>query len=241
MASTYGTSPSVATHRSDTRSILVRAPGGATLRPVTRRVRPRRRAAVRWPVFVAATLADAVVLHLLPPLSSTGLSLVEGVAIATFANLLLVAAAAPWLARRLAARHAAAAHAAASASPPTAAPPPTAAQRDAIQDRVATALLAAGLAAVLVSGLANRPVIVSTTEATEANAEALSRYVARSGDEELVRNRDTANTVRLDEGYFRNCIVRDDRERYFCVLIDTREDPPEVVVDDSTEPNPSDR
>ena len=117
------------------------------------------------------------------------------------------------------------------------APPPTQADREVLQDRTATALLIAGLAAVIVSGLANRPVIVSETEATEANANALTRYVERSGDDELVRNLETANTIRLGEGYFRNCIARDDRERYFCVFVDTREDPPEVVVDDSAEPN----
>ena len=139
--------------------------------------------------------------------------------IATFANLFLVGAVAPWLARRLADRRAAALATAG-------APPPTEAERDVIQDRTATALLVAGLVAVIVSGLANRPVIVSETDATEANAEALSRYVERSGDEELVRNLDTANTIRLGEGYFRNCIARDDRERYFCVFVDTREDPP---------------
>jgi hypothetical protein len=196
----------------------------------TSRLRWRLRGSMQWPAFVVLTLADGLVLDLLPPLSTTGLNLIEGVLIATFANLFLVGAVAPWLARRLGDRRAAALATAG-------APPPTQAERDVIQDRTATALLVAGLAAVLVSGLANRPVIVSETEATEENAEALSRYVARSGNEELVRNRDTANTIRLGEGYFRNCIARDDRERYFCVFVDTREDPAEVVVDDSAEPN----
>ncbi|HEX2072104.1 MAG TPA: hypothetical protein VHF90_10710 [Thermoleophilaceae bacterium] len=196
----------------------------------TRRLRWRLRGATQWPAFVALTLADGVVLDMWPPVSTTGLNLIEGVLIATFANLFLVGAVAPWLARRLADRRAAT-HAT------TGAPPPGDVERDVIQDRTATALLVVGLLAVIASGLANRPVIVSETEATEINAEALSRYVARSGDEELVRNRDTANTIRLGEGYFRNCIARDDRERYFCVFIDTREDPPEVVVDDSAEPN----
>jgi hypothetical protein len=195
-----------------------------------RRLRWRLRGATQWPAFVVLTLADGVVLDQWPPVSTTGLNFIEGVLIATFANLFLVGAVAPWLARRLADRRAAAL-ATAGASPPSEV------ERDVIQDRTATALLVVGLAAVIASGLANRPVIVSETEATEQNAEALSRYVARSGDEELVRNRDTANTIRLGEGYFRNCIARDDRERHFCVFIDTREDPPEVVVDDSAEPN----
>jgi hypothetical protein len=196
----------------------------------TSRLRWRLRGATQWPAFVVLTLVDGAVLDRLPPISTTGLNFVDGVLIATFANLFLVGAVAPWLARRLADRRAAALTTAG-------APPPSEAERDVIKDRTATALLVVGLAAVIVAGLANRPVIVSETDATEENAEALSRYVARSGDDELVRNRDTANTIRLGEGYFRNCIARDDRERHFCVFVDTREDPPEVVVDDSAEPN----
>lgn len=196
----------------------------------TSRLRWRLRGATQWPAFVALTIVDGLVLDLLPPVSTTGLNFVEGLLIATFANLFLVGAVAPWLARRLADRRAAALATAG-------APPPTEVEREVIQDRIATALLLVGLVAVIVSGLANRPLIVSETDATEANAEALSRYVARSGDDELVRNRDTANTIRLGEGYFRNCIARDDRERFFCVFVDTRKDPPEVVVDDSAEPN----
>lgn len=196
----------------------------------TRRLRWRLRGATQWPAFVVLTLADGVALDQWPPVSTTGLNFVEGVLIATFGNLFLVGAVAPWLARRLAARRAA-------AFATTGDRPPSEAERDVVQDRTATALLVVGLAAVIAAGLANRPVIVSETEATEENAEALSRYVARSGDEELVRNRDTANTIRLGEGYFRNCIARDDRARYFCVFVDTREEPPEVVVDDSAESN----
>jgi hypothetical protein len=196
----------------------------------TSRLRWRLRGSMQWPAFVVLTIVDGAVLDQLPPLSTTGLNFIEGVLIATFANLFIVGAVAPWLARRLADRRAAALATAG-------APAPTQADREVLQDRTATALLVAGLAAVIVSGLANRPVIVSETDATEANANALTRYVERSGNDELVRNRETANTIRLGEGYFRNCIARDDRERYFCVFIDTREDPPEVVVDDSAEPN----
>lgn len=196
----------------------------------TSRLRWRLRGATQWPAFVVVTIVDGLVLDALPPVSTTGLNLIEGVLIATFANLFLVGAAAPWLARRLADRRAAALATAG-------APPPTEAEREVIQDRTATALLLVGLVACVVSGLANRPVIVSETDATEANAEALTRYVERSGDDELVRNIETANTIRLGEGYFRNCIARDDRERYFCVFVDTDKDPPAVVVDDSAEPN----
>ncbi len=201
----------------------------------TRRLRWRLRGATQWPAFALLTVVDALVIDQLPPISTsdgTGLNFIEGLLIATFANLVLVGAAAPWLARRLANRRAAALAAAG-------APPPTEAERDVLRDRTATALLAAGLAAVVAAGLANRPVIVSETEATEAAGRAVLAYVERSGSEELRRNAETANIVKLGDDYFRVCIARDERDRFFCLFVDTADDPPEVVRDPSGEPNRS--
>jgi hypothetical protein len=199
----------------------------------TSRLRWRLRGATQWPAFVVLTIVDGLVLDALPPISTadgTGLNLIEGVLIATFANLVLVGAVAPWLARRLADRRAAALATAG-------AQPPTQADRDVLQDRTATALLIAGLAAVIVSGLANRPVIVSETDATEAAGRAVLEYVERSGNEELQRNAETANILKQGDDYFRICIARDDRESFFCLLVDTDYDPPKVVKDPSAESN----
>ena len=79
--------------------------------------------------------------------------------------------------------------------------------------------------------------IVSETEATEEVGRQLRAYVARSGSEELRRNLETANTIRLSEGFFRACIARDDRRRNVCLLIDTDKEPTEVRRDPSAEPN----
>jgi hypothetical protein len=43
--------------------------------------------------------------------------------------------------------------------------------------------------------------------------------------------------VRLDEGYFRTCVARDDRHHYFCLFVDTNQKPTEVIRDPSQEPN----
>jgi len=196
----------------------------------TRRLRWRLRGATQWPAFVALTLLDGLVLDLLPPVTTLGLNYIEGVLIATFGNLFLVGAMAPFLTRRLARRRGMAA-----AGPPDAIPP--GAELDVLRDRVATALLFAGLLATLASGLANRPVIVSETEATEENARAVRDFVDHTGDEELVRNLETANTIRLGEGFFRTCIARDDRGELVCLFVDTTEDPAEVRRDPSAEPN----
>jgi hypothetical protein len=191
------------------------------------RLRWRLRGATQWPAFVVLTLLDGLVLDRLPPVATLGLNFIEGVLIATFANLFLIGALAPFLTRRLAARQ--------QAPAPSRVPPE--AQHAVRQDRVATLLLVAGLAATIVSGLANRPLIVSETQETEEAARALLDVANNSPDAELRRNLETANTVRLGEGYFRICIARDDRERFACFFIDTQKEPTEVRRDPSVEPN----
>ncbi len=189
----------------------------------TSRLRWRLRGATVWPAFVVATLLNGLILDLLPPVATTGLNYLEGVLIATFGNLLLVGALAPFLTKRLAQRR--------QAAPAAGATPVV--EAELLRDRVGTALLAAGIAASLASGLANRPLIVSETQASEQNAEVVRDYVSHSGDEELRRNLETANTIRLGEGYFRTCIARDDRQRLVCLLVDTEKDPPAVRRDPS--------
>ena len=187
------------------------------------RLRWRLRGATMWPAFVALTLLDGVILHLLPPVR-TGVDLIPGILIATFANLVLVGAVAPFLASRIGARR---------PGPPA----PEQAAREVLVDRIGTALLVAGVLGVLAAGLAARPVVVSETKDTEENAQAVRAYVLRSDDEELIRNLETANTIRLADGYFRTCIARDDRRRHFCVFVDTNKDPTGITRDPSAEPN----
>jgi hypothetical protein len=61
--------------------------------------------------------------------------------------------------------------------------------------------------------------------------------IEHSGNEELIRNRETAQTARLADGYFRTCIARDDRRRFWCWFIDANKAPVEVVRDPSALPN----
>jgi hypothetical protein len=189
------------------------------------RIRWRLRGAWMWPTFISVTLLDALILHLLPPVG-TGVDPIPALLLAVFGNLLLIAAVAPWLARRTWNRR----PAADPASPPRA-------QLEVLSDRIGTGLLLATVVGVIAAGLAARPVVVSETEDTEANAKAFRALILNRGDAELVRNLETANTVRLSEDYFRTCVARDDRERYFCAFVDTSKDPPDVDVDGSAEPN----
>lgn len=198
------------------------------------RLRWRLRGAWLWPAFVVFTFADGLLLHYLPPVrlgfTREGMTLIFGMIVATFANLVLVGAVAPFLARRLAARPAATASGALGTVPDQV-------RREVVQDRVGTLLLAAGLLGVLAAGLGSREVVVADTNATEQNARLVRRYVERSGSVELIRNLETANTIKLGEGYFRTCIARDDRRRHFCLFVDTKKRPAQVVRDPSSQPN----
>jgi hypothetical protein len=200
----------------------------------TRRLRWRLRGAWQWPAFAVLTVLDGVLLDALPPLGAARMDLVLGLLIATFGNLFLLGAVAPFLTRRLAQRRE---QVLAAAGPRQDLAVPVEVEREVLRDRVGTALLAAGLLAVLVSGLANRPVTVSETKATEEVGRQMRAYVERSGSEELRRNLDTANTRRLSDGYFRVCVARDDRRRYVCLFVDTNKDPTDVRRDPSAEPN----
>jgi hypothetical protein len=189
------------------------------------RLRWRLRGAWMWPSFIGLTLLDGLLLHLLPPVQ-TGVDLVPGILIATFGNLVLIGAVAPWLARRVWARRPAAAPGA-----------PAKAQLEVLTDRIGTWLLVASVAGILAAGLAARPNVISETRDTEANADAVRNFILKSGDQELIRNMETANTVRLHEGYFRTCVARDDRRHYFCLFVNTHKHPTEVIRDPSQEPN----
>ena len=178
-----------------------------------------------WPTFISVTLLDGVLLHLLPPIG-TGVDLIPGILVATFGNLVLIGAVAPWLARRMWRRR----PAAEPGAPPRA-------QLEVLSDRIGTGLLVATVVGVIAAGLAARPLVVSETEDTERNAEAFRALILNRGDDELIRNLETANTIRLGEDFFRTCVARDDRERYFCAFVDTSTDPPDVDVDGSAEPN----
>lgn len=184
-----------------------------------------------WPAFAVITLIDGVLLHKLPPidLSTTanpGIGLIPAILMATFGNIILVGLIAPWLAKRTIA------HREAPAGPPS-----HQARYEWLVDRIGTGLLVAGIAGIIAAGLAARPAIVSETDATQANAEAIRDMVIESDDAELKRNLETADTIRLSDGYFRTCIARDQRGRFRCFFVDTNRSPTRIVEDQSQESN----
>jgi hypothetical protein len=197
----------------------------------THRLRWRMRAGSwLWPAFGLAVLVDASILHFLPPVGTEqqinapeGLNLVGDVIVAGFANLFLVAVIAPWLARRMATHGA---EGGAIAEP-----------YDVHLGRMAAGAMVVGALGLIVVGLANRPVIVSETEATETNARLVQQWIDNHGNAEMRRNLETANTVRLSASFFRTCIANDERSRYWCFFVDTKVDPPKLVRDPDSRPN----
>ena len=189
------------------------------------RLRWRLRGATMWPAFAVITLIDGVLLHELPPVG-TGIDLIPALLLATFGNIVLVGVLAPWLARRTLAGR-----------PAPADGPPAQARFEVLVDRIGTGLLLVSVAAVIAAGLAAKPAVVSETKATEENAKAVRDYVLHSGDAELMRNLETANTIRLADGYFRTCIARDQRGRFRCFFVDTNRSPTRLVEDGSSQSN----
>ena len=190
------------------------------------RIRWRLRGAWMWPTFIAITLLDGVVLHELPPVQE-GYPLIAGILIATFANLVLIGAVAPWLARRIWRRR------------PSAAPgAPPRAQLEVLTDRIGTGLLLASLVGLVAAGLAAKPVVVAETEEKERAATELYRYVMGHGSNELRRNLEASDMVRQGDDYFRACIPHDDRDDRTCYLLDVRRRDVRIEEDPSSLPNP---
>jgi hypothetical protein len=190
------------------------------------RLRWRLRGAWQWPAFAVLTVVDGLIIHLVSP-TGAEVDVFLGIILASFGNLVLVGLIGPWLGRRLVERQRRT-----EAATGTAGPPP-----EVVHDRTGTALLCVGALALLVSGLALQPVIVSETEETEENARLVQEYVEVHGSEEVRRNLGTANTIRLADGFFRTCIALDDRARSYCLFVDVNSDPPSVREDDNPVPN----
>jgi hypothetical protein len=106
-----------------------------------------------------------------------------------------------------------------------------------LKDRTAVVLLALTTLGLIVAGLAARPLIVSETRETERNAELVRDHVLSEAPAEVQRNLETANTVKLEDGYFRTCVNYDDRTRAYCLFVDIEAEPPIVRKDPSTLPN----
>ncbi len=179
-----------------------------------------------WTAYAVLTPLDAVILHELPPVSG-GVDFIPGLILASFCNLFLMGAVAPWLGKRLAQRE----HASSGNGVPLAV------RAEVLKDRTAVVLLALTTLGLIVAGLGNRPTVVAETEDLERAIQLLEEHVPANAPPEIQRNIELANTDRLEPGYFRMCINYDERDRAWCVFVNVKAEPPTVVYDPNEEPN----
>jgi hypothetical protein len=197
----------------------------------TRRLRWRLIGAWRWPLFLVLTVLDALIAVWLPP-NGTRALFVPWLVICGFANLFLIGAVAPWLARRLAARQGAAA-------PATPTFPP-ANHIELLTDRIAAVALVLACLGLLAAGAGNHKVVVAATDRLERAGVAAQAYAQAHGPADVRRNARAANinTHELsDDGFFRMCVPYDDPVRAYCMYVDASRKPPTVKPDGDSRPN----
>jgi hypothetical protein len=192
-----------------------------------RRLRWQLLAAWRWPALIVLTFVNGAIATALSPVSGHT-KFVPAVIISAFANIFLVGAVAPWLARRIAARRG-------RALPAPQFPPVD--SGEILVDRVATALLLLATLGVLVAGLGHEQPNLAPTKASADAGNAMRSYVLAHGTPELKRNVEAANTTRVRPDYFRICVPHNNPAHAFCVFVDTSRKPPAVTPDDNTTPN----
>ena len=181
------------------------------------RLRWRLRGAWQAPVFVLATLLDAIVLSALP-VSGEGADFVPAFLLAGFLNLGVVAVLAPaggLLLRR---------------------------RRPALpffvaRDRAATGLLLALVTGLVVAGLAHRPAVLEAERDFAAQAEAVRRHVASQAPARFRPYVGAADTVKQGDDLFRTCVPGPDPDRAYCLFVSTDQSPPGIQRDPDQRPN----
>jgi hypothetical protein len=181
------------------------------------RLRWRLRGAWMWPAYFGLTVVDGVLIAVLPPYDGTPPGFVGALLLAGFANLLLIAAAAPLgghLLRRL--------------RPDL--------PRAIARDYAGAGLIAALTGLILVAGIAHRPAVAGDEDDSAALAAAVRAYVSAHAAEwepglDRVEVREYAPEV------FRACVPGPDPRRSLCLIVDTDRRPARVVRDDSMQPN----
>jgi hypothetical protein len=182
-----------------------------------RRLRWRMRGAWQWPAFAALTVVDALLLTRLPFYEEGPGTLVGGLLLAMFFNLLAVAVVGPLLGVRLRRRR-----------PDL--PRPVAA------DYASTAVLVAICALLLAGGLLHRPAVAAEHADVAAVAASTHDYVERHAPGHragLAR----MDAMRVEEDLYRSCVPGADPRRWLCLFVSTDQHPPGVTEDPDQAPN----
>ena len=172
-----------------------------------------------WPAFVAAVVVEAVLLDRLPVSGDDGPGLFAAVLLAGFANLVVVAVAAPlagrWLRRRR------------PGMPPVIA-----------TDRAGAVLVVAGgRRSSSPSASLHHPSVQAAHADLGAQATSARRFVISQAPREFQANVDHLDTVKQGDDLYRTCVAGPDPHRAFCVFVNTDQSPPGVTRDPDQRPN----
>ena len=182
-----------------------------------RRLRWRMRGAWQWPAFALLTVLDAVLLTRLPFYEDGPGTLVAGMLLAGFANLLAVAVIGPLLGLRLRRRR-----------PDL--PKVIAA------DTASTAVLVLICAGFFVGGLLHRPAVAAERADVAAVAASTHEYVLAEAPE-YRQGLAGLDAMRVEEDLYRACVPGPDPKRWLCLFITTDQSPPGVTADPDRAPN----
>jgi hypothetical protein len=168
------------------------------------RLRWRLRGALQGPVFVAATLVEAVLLNRLPIAGDKGLDPIGGLLAAAFLNLAVVAVAAP-LVTRVRRRRGAAADVPLSVA----------------TDRAATLLMGVAAAGVLGAGLVHRAEVQDSRAEYRAQLDAVRAYLAHQAPQEYRGSIGLENVWKQGDDFYRTCVPGREPDRSLCLFVDT--------------------
>jgi hypothetical protein len=181
------------------------------------RLRWRLRGAWMWPTFLAASVAEAPMIHALP-LAGDDTPLVSGFLIAGFCNLFFIAVLAPlaglllrWRRRDL--------------------------PRAIAANYAGTALLVCVGAGFLAVGLGRHSSVAARArELASATRQAQDYFLARAPIE-YSANVGRVDTHTLSPREYRSCVPGRDPRRWLCVYVSTAHSPASIIADHSTQSN----
>jgi hypothetical protein len=174
-------------------------------------MRWRMRGAWQWPAFCVLTVADAIVLALLPFYGDGPGGVVPALLLAAFFNIVAVAVLAPLGGRLLRRR-----------------------RRDlprmVAANYAGTALVVAVFAALLVGGVVHRPAADAGDRDRAAVLGSVHAFVASQRPD--LRSRLVAtDVIRVEERLYRACVPQRDPSRWLCFFVSTAQSPPGITRD----------
>ena len=180
----------------------------------------RFRGALLWPTFVVLTIADALLLGVLPLAGDEGTEFVGAALLAGVFNLVMVAVVAPLLAIWLRRRR--------PELPKVVA-----------QDMTGTVLVVCVTLALLAGGLLHAPARAEAERDMTAQLVAARDFAHTRAPEEFRDGVGMMTTVKMEDDLYRTCVPGPDPKRWFCMYLDTTSSPPGITVDRNRESNAS--